>query len=80
MVRAAPRGAVKSLGGAAVAVANRRLFSAVLIVALAATVASGCGRKGPLDPPTAAVVTSSGAPAVTPDKPAKPFVLDPLIK
>jgi len=66
-----------------VAVANRRFFSAVLIVALAATVASGCGRKGPLDAPTAAVVTDTTTAAsgtTLPAKPSKPFPLDPLIK
>jgi predicted small lipoprotein YifL len=57
----------------------------LLAVAGIALALSGCGRKGPLDPPSAAVVTTGQqqGQAVqttqTATKPDRPFVLDPLL-
>jgi len=67
-----------------VARVERRFLSTLLVLALVAVAASACGRKGPLDPPAAAL-TPSDTSTVTPaddttKKPDKPFVLDPLIK
>jgi predicted small lipoprotein YifL len=71
-------------GGAAVARVERRLLSTLLVLTLVAVAASACGRKGPLDPPAAALTPSDTTTTPGDDtgvkKPNKPFVLDPLIK
>jgi predicted small lipoprotein YifL len=58
----------------------------LLVLALVAVAASACGRKGPLDPPAAALTPADTATTTTtpadsaPKKPDRPFILDPLIK
>ena len=81
--RPLPAAAGSIFGGAFVARVDRRLLSTLLALALVAATASACGRKGPLDPPAAALTSADAtiAPAdSTTKKPDKPFVLDPLIK
>lgn len=59
------------------------LSRAALIALLAVVVAaSGCGRKGPLEAPPGAAVTTSDDGTTAPDstKPQKKFFLDPLLK
>ncbi|HVZ13883.1 MAG TPA: lipoprotein [Bauldia sp.] len=87
MVRAAAAGGCRlHFGGAAVARVERRFLSTLIVLALVAVAASACGRKGPLDPPAAALTPSDATTATAPaddgttKKPNKPFVLDPLIK
>jgi len=65
---------------------ERRLYSRALVagVLTAALALSGCGRKGPLEPPAAAVKTAVPADADTAkdtgiEKPDRPFILDPLL-
>jgi predicted small lipoprotein YifL len=53
-------------------------------VSLAALALAGCGRKGPLEPPSPAVTTQqqtgqSVQTVQTPPQPDRPFVLDPLL-
>jgi predicted small lipoprotein YifL len=72
----------------------RRAAALSLVLSLV-ILAAGCGRRGPLEPPATAAVTSTptpapttgadptaalGHPKVAPIKPPKtPFVLDPLL-
>jgi len=69
----------------AVAPKSRRILFCAVAIGVAAALLSGCGRKGPLDPPSAAVVTTGQqqGQAVqttqTATKPDRPFVLDPLL-
>ncbi len=60
--------------------ASRVLIAGVLVATVAL---AGCGRRGPLEAPSAAATTAQpgGAPAedTGPTKPDKPFVLDPLL-
>lgn len=63
---------------------RKSILSPVLLILLAAAVGlSACGRKGALEaPPYAAVKTDeAGAKpdAAGPQKPDKPFILDPLL-
>ncbi len=63
---------------------ERRFLSTLLVLTLVAVAASACGRKGPLDPPAAALMPSDTSATKPADdktaKPDKPFFLDPLIK
>ena len=82
---AAARAGVKL--GVAVAPADRRVFSRVLLasVLVLAFGLAGCGRKGAPEPPPPAAVTTKTcttcAPAPAPEakKPSKPFFLDWLL-
>jgi predicted small lipoprotein YifL len=70
--------------GLAVATFDRRILSRALIagLVLAAVGLTGCGRKGPLEPPpSAAAIGADGqkAPDTGAKKPDKPFVLDWLL-
>jgi predicted small lipoprotein YifL len=69
--------------GVAVANFDRRILSRALIAGLlvAAVGLSGCGRRGALEPPPGASVTSTGekAPDTGAKKPDKPFFLDWLL-
>ena len=66
---------------------SRRILSRALIagVVVAALGLTGCGRKGPLEPPPGASLTTANPddPDAAGDggttKPDKPFLLDPLI-
>jgi predicted small lipoprotein YifL len=66
-----------------VAPRGKWFLSPVLLIALAAAVGlAACGRKGALEaPPYAAVKADEAAakPDTGPQKPNKPFVLDPLL-
>ena len=59
-----------------------RFAPAVILVLAAALALSGCGRKGKLEPPPEQQLTK-GPEGKTrdpgPEKPHKPFVLDPLL-
>jgi predicted small lipoprotein YifL len=78
-----PWRARQEAGGAPVAPRGRSILSPILLIALAAAVGlSACGRKGALEaPPYAAVKTDEAGvkPDTGPQKPNKPFVLDPLL-
>ena len=68
----------------AVAPSDRPIWfrAAVGLVILTALGLSGCGRKGPLEPPPSARITNpdgTTAPDTGPIKPSRHFVLDPLI-
>ena len=69
--------------GVAVAPADRRILSRVLVagIVVLAIGLTGCGRKAALDPPpTPAVTDGTGAPApAPPPTTGKPFFLDPLL-
>ena len=71
--------------GVAVAPADRRILSRVLIAGMIVLSIglTGCGRKAALDPPPDAAVATKTcttcAPAPAPEKPHKPFFLDWLL-
>ncbi|CAN5245903.1 hypothetical protein BH10PSE9_BH10PSE9_21560 [soil metagenome] len=69
--------------GVAVANFDRRILSRALVAGLlvAAIGLAGCGRRGVLEPPPGAAVTTNGekAPDPGPRKPDKPFILDWLL-
>jgi predicted small lipoprotein YifL len=50
----------------------------LLIAALAATLAA-CGRKGPLEPPPAQLITNEQGRTVEKPKEDKPFILDKIL-
>jgi len=69
-----------------VAPTYRQIALSAVVIGLAAVALAGCGRKGPLEPPSAAVTTNIAAQqgqqvqtAQTPPKPDRPFVLDRLL-
>jgi predicted small lipoprotein YifL len=57
---------------------SRALFAGLLVAAVGL---AGCGRRGVLEPPPSAGVTTNGekAPDTGPKKPDKPFFLDWLL-
>ena len=61
---------------------NRRILSQALLIGLiaAAVGLSACGRRGALEAPYAAVKSDEAGvkPEAAPEKPNKPFILDPL--
>jgi predicted small lipoprotein YifL len=61
---------------------ERSFLKRVLVIAavVAAVGLSGCGRKGPLDAPSAAVKPAPNTTTTDDSKPDKSFVLDPLLK
>ncbi len=70
--------------GVAVAPADRRILSRVLVASIVVLSIglTGCGRKATLDPPPSPAVTDdtgAPAPAPAPKKPGKPFFLDWLL-
>lgn len=81
--RPAEVGARNETGGAHVAPRYRRILSQALLIGLIATAVglSACGRKGALEAPYAAVKADEAVvnPAAAPEKPNKPFILDPLL-
>lgn len=60
---------------------SRKVLFTALITLLVAGTLSACGRKGPLEPPPASIVTDEYGRQQTTPKPAKdePFILDTLI-
>ena len=73
------------LGGAPVALNDRRFLSIALVAGLVAAVGlSACGRRGALEAPpyaTTAVAGEAGEATdeATPPKPDRDFILDPLL-
>ena len=58
-----------------------KTLSTLLILCLAAASLSACGRRGPLDAPSAAAnPPAAGEKAAEPQVEDKPFILDGLIK
>jgi predicted small lipoprotein YifL len=60
------------------------LFYCVVVIGVAAAALSACGRKGPLEAPSAAVVTQqqtgqADQTTQTPPQPDRPFILDRLL-
>jgi len=60
------------------------VFYCLVVIGVAAAALSACGRKGPLEPPSAAVVTQQRTgqaeqPTQNPPKPDRPFILDRLL-
>ncbi|MFK4824783.1 lipoprotein [Paenochrobactrum sp. BZR 588] len=60
---------------------SRKVIFTALVTLLIAGTLSACGRKGPLEPPPASIVTDEYGRAEPAPKPAKdePFILDKLI-
>ncbi|MBB5700597.1 putative small lipoprotein YifL [Ochrobactrum daejeonense] len=58
---------------------GRSAISSVLLIAALAAMLSACGRKGPLEPPPAAVVTDEQGHTREKPKEDKPFILDKLL-
>jgi predicted small lipoprotein YifL len=57
-----------------------RLIQTIFIVCLAATTLSACGRRGPLEAPSAAANPKNGQTAEAAPVEDKPFILDGLIQ
>lgn len=57
-----------------------RVAISILILSLAATALSACGRRGPLEAPSAAANPANGEKAEAAPVEDKPFILDGLIK
>jgi predicted small lipoprotein YifL len=60
------------------------VFYCLVGIGVASAALSACGRKGPLEPPSAAVVTQqqtgqAAQPTQPPPKPDRPFILDRLL-
>jgi predicted small lipoprotein YifL len=54
------------------------------VIGVAAAALAACGRKGPLEPPSAAVITQqqtgqADQPTQNPPPPDRPFILDRLL-
>ena len=58
---------------------NRAAISMIILV-LAASALTGCGRRGPLEAPSAAANPETGEKAAAAPAEDKPFILDGLIQ
>lgn len=58
---------------------GRLAISSVLTIAMLATMLAACGRKGPLEPPPAAIVTDDQGRTHEKPKEDKPIILDKLL-
>ncbi|MFC4626556.1 lipoprotein [Daeguia caeni] len=58
---------------------GRSAISSTLIIAMLATMLAACGRKGPLEPPPAAIVTDDQGRTHEKPKEDKPIILDKLL-